>query len=255
MMPLSLSYDHRLVDGAAAARFLNDVIDCLQSPGQACSWPDAKENGVPMDTNLCVLGGGPGGYAAAFLAADSGHASHAGRSGAAAGRRLPACGAASPRRPCCTWPRPWPRPGIWPTGACVSPRPRSTSPPCGPARKKSSPRSAGGLKQMAKKRNVRVVQARATFEDSQTLRLAAGRRQAAGRRPRSASSIASWPPARGPRGCRAFDLPTPRVMDSHRRAGAARRARVAAGRRRRLHRPGDGHRLCRPGQPRHRWSN
>ena len=25
MMPLSLSYDHRLVDGAAAARFLNDV--------------------------------------------------------------------------------------------------------------------------------------------------------------------------------------------------------------------------------------
>jgi hypothetical protein len=25
MMPLSLSYDHRLVDGAAAARFLNEV--------------------------------------------------------------------------------------------------------------------------------------------------------------------------------------------------------------------------------------
>ena len=34
MMPLSLSYDHRLVDGAAAARFLNDVIDGLQSPGR-----------------------------------------------------------------------------------------------------------------------------------------------------------------------------------------------------------------------------
>ena len=29
MMPLSLSYDHRLVDGAAAARFLNDVINYL----------------------------------------------------------------------------------------------------------------------------------------------------------------------------------------------------------------------------------
>ena len=26
MMPLSLSYDHRLVDGGTAARFLNDVI-------------------------------------------------------------------------------------------------------------------------------------------------------------------------------------------------------------------------------------
>lgn len=34
LMPLSLSYDHRLVDGAAAARFLNEVIDYLQSPGK-----------------------------------------------------------------------------------------------------------------------------------------------------------------------------------------------------------------------------
>ena len=34
MMPLSLSYDHRVVDGAAAGRFLNDVIDYLQSPGK-----------------------------------------------------------------------------------------------------------------------------------------------------------------------------------------------------------------------------
>ena len=34
MMPLSISYDHRVVDGAAAGRFLNDVIDLLQSPGK-----------------------------------------------------------------------------------------------------------------------------------------------------------------------------------------------------------------------------
>lgn len=34
MLPLSLSYDHRLVDGAAAARFLNEVIDHLQSPAR-----------------------------------------------------------------------------------------------------------------------------------------------------------------------------------------------------------------------------
>ncbi len=33
-MPLSLSYDHRVVDGAAAGRFSNDVIDYLQSPGK-----------------------------------------------------------------------------------------------------------------------------------------------------------------------------------------------------------------------------
>lgn len=33
-MPLSLSYDHRLVDGATAARFLNEVINFLQTPGR-----------------------------------------------------------------------------------------------------------------------------------------------------------------------------------------------------------------------------
>lgn len=30
MMPLSLAYDHRLVDGGTAARFLNDVIAYLE---------------------------------------------------------------------------------------------------------------------------------------------------------------------------------------------------------------------------------
>ncbi len=34
MMPLSLSYDHRSVDGAAAARFLNDVIAYLEAPSR-----------------------------------------------------------------------------------------------------------------------------------------------------------------------------------------------------------------------------
>jgi pyruvate/2-oxoglutarate dehydrogenase complex dihydrolipoamide acyltransferase (E2) component len=34
MMPLSLSYDHRLVDGAAAARFLNEVKNYLHVPGR-----------------------------------------------------------------------------------------------------------------------------------------------------------------------------------------------------------------------------
>ncbi|MFM8985086.1 MAG: 2-oxo acid dehydrogenase subunit E2 [Planctomycetia bacterium] len=34
MMPLSLSYDHRLIDGALAARFLNEVIGYLESPGR-----------------------------------------------------------------------------------------------------------------------------------------------------------------------------------------------------------------------------
>jgi pyruvate dehydrogenase E2 component (dihydrolipoamide acetyltransferase) len=34
MMPLSLSYDHRLIDGAAAARFLNEIKNYLQVPGR-----------------------------------------------------------------------------------------------------------------------------------------------------------------------------------------------------------------------------
>jgi pyruvate dehydrogenase E2 component (dihydrolipoamide acetyltransferase) len=34
MMPLSLSYDHRIVDGATAARFLSEVINYLKVPGR-----------------------------------------------------------------------------------------------------------------------------------------------------------------------------------------------------------------------------
>jgi pyruvate dehydrogenase E2 component (dihydrolipoamide acetyltransferase) len=39
MMPLSLSYDHRLVDGAIAARFLNEVIEYLESPSRTLLAP------------------------------------------------------------------------------------------------------------------------------------------------------------------------------------------------------------------------
>src|SRR4030095_13080227 len=42
MIPLSLAYDHRLVDGATAARFLNDVIDYLEAPGRLLLAPDRK---------------------------------------------------------------------------------------------------------------------------------------------------------------------------------------------------------------------
>jgi pyruvate dehydrogenase E2 component (dihydrolipoamide acetyltransferase) len=32
MLPLSLSYDHRLIDGADAMRFLRFVVDALEQP-------------------------------------------------------------------------------------------------------------------------------------------------------------------------------------------------------------------------------
>lgn len=34
MMPMSLSYDHRIIDGATAARFLNEVMGFLKMPGR-----------------------------------------------------------------------------------------------------------------------------------------------------------------------------------------------------------------------------
>ncbi len=32
VLPLSLSFDHRVIDGAEAARFMNTVIDHLEDP-------------------------------------------------------------------------------------------------------------------------------------------------------------------------------------------------------------------------------
>ncbi|MFW5733276.1 MAG: 2-oxo acid dehydrogenase subunit E2 [Planctomycetota bacterium] len=34
IMPLSLSYDHRLIDGATAARFMNEIVNLLECPGR-----------------------------------------------------------------------------------------------------------------------------------------------------------------------------------------------------------------------------
>ncbi|MGY8766905.1 MAG: 2-oxo acid dehydrogenase subunit E2 [Pirellulales bacterium] len=39
MMPMSLSYDHRMVDGATAARFLNEIIGYLEAPSRLLMAP------------------------------------------------------------------------------------------------------------------------------------------------------------------------------------------------------------------------
>ena len=90
---------------------------------------------------------------------------------------------------------------------------------------------------------------------STTFRAAAGsstaRRSRSRAAPVTASRTASSPPARSPTKLPWLDLPTPRVMDS---TGALELEDVPAalaGRRRRLHRPGNGLRLRRPGQQGH----
>ena len=165
-----------------------------------------------MDTQLVVLGGGPGGYAAAFLAADLGmQVTLVDREPQLGGvcllrgcipskALLHVAKAMAEARHLAEWGVSFARPQI--DIAAVRAR-----------KEKVIATLTGGLKQVAKKRNVQVIQAQAAFEDSQTLRLdAVGGEPPADARLRF--DTASWPPVPAPRGSRAFDLPTPRVMDS-----------------------------------------
>ena len=66
MMPLSITYDHRIVDGAAAARFLNDVKGYLANPGRLLLAPPvtlAVAAGVML---LARLDGSTAGFGAAL---------------------------------------------------------------------------------------------------------------------------------------------------------------------------------------------
>ena len=72
ILPLSLSYDHRVIDGADGIRFLSWITKVLEDPfislfeGEFLM-PDNKSS-----TQIAVIGAGPGGYAAAFMGADLG---------------------------------------------------------------------------------------------------------------------------------------------------------------------------------------
>ena len=165
-----------------------------------------------MHTQLCVLGGGPGGYAAAFLAADLGMnvtlIDLESRLGGVCLLRgcIPSKallhvaktidGAAKLDR----WGVSFSKPTI-DVDALRSRKEQVIA------------TLTGGLKQLAARRKVSVIRARAAFENSQTLRL----------EPVSGDSLADdrvsfdhcivatgSSPTRIP----AFDLPTPRVMDS-----------------------------------------
>ena len=71
MLPLALSYDHRLIDGADGVRFLRWVVEVLAATLSARPG-GLNTHANPQATQLAIVGGGPGGYAAAFLAADLG---------------------------------------------------------------------------------------------------------------------------------------------------------------------------------------
>ena len=165
-----------------------------------------------MDSQLVVLGGGPGGYAAAFLAADLGMqvtlVDLESRLGGTCLLRgcipskalLHVAKAMSEAAHLAEWGVAFPKPAI----DIAAMRAR---------KEKVISTLTGGLKQVAAKRKVALVQAKAAFEDGRTLRL-----QAVGNAPLADDRIyfencilaSGSRPSRIP----AFNLSSPRVMDS-----------------------------------------
>ncbi len=123
-----------------------------------------------METQVAVLGGGPGGYAAAFLAADLGmQVTLVDMEPALGGvcllrgcipskALLHVAKAMAEARHLADW-------GVAFTGPKIDLEAMRTR------KNKVISTLTGGLAQLSKKRNVRLIRARATFEDSQTLRL------------------------------------------------------------------------------------
>ena len=164
-----------------------------------------------MDAQLVVLGGGPGGCAAAFMAADLGLevtlVDLEPRLGGVCLLRgcipskalLHVAKAIAEARHLADW--------------GVSFRPPALDLAAMRARKeKVLAALSGGLAQLSKRRNVRLVRARATFENSQTLRLETVGQEIPDSRLRFEHCILAT--GSGPTRLAALDLASPRVMDS-----------------------------------------
>jgi dihydrolipoamide dehydrogenase len=167
---------------------------------------------MPSDTQLAVVGGGPGGYAAAFLAADLGIK-------VALVEREPRLGGVCLLRGCI------PSKALLHVAKAVAEtreladwgirfgKPQIDVGGVRDRKDKIIATLAGGLAQLASKRNVTVVRARATFEDSHTLRLdAVGEAPPADNRLRFEHCILAT--GSSPATLPSLDLPTPRVMNS-----------------------------------------
>lgn len=165
-----------------------------------------------METQIVVLGGGPGGYAAAFLAADLGMrvvlVDAEPRLGGVCLLRgcipskalLHVAKAMAEAKHLADWGVSYAAPSI------AIDQLRSQ-------KEKIIATLSGGLKQLAAKRNVQVIHAKGSFADSQTLRLTpmgqGGTIPETIRFEHCIVAVGSSP-TRIP----AFDLPTPRIMDS-----------------------------------------
>ncbi len=73
ILTLTLSADHRIIDGAHAAKFMGRVKQILESPGQFLDvrpqQPEIQVQRSAADYDVAVIGSGPGGYIAALEAA------------------------------------------------------------------------------------------------------------------------------------------------------------------------------------------
>ncbi len=45
LLPISLTYDHRIVNGVPAGRFLDDLAELLQNPGEPLALSDPERHG------------------------------------------------------------------------------------------------------------------------------------------------------------------------------------------------------------------
>ncbi len=164
-----------------------------------------------MDTQLVVLGGGPGGYAAAFMAADLGLSvtlvDQEPRLGGVCLLRgcipskalLHVAKAMAEAQHLEEWGVRFGRPSV----ALEAMRAR---------KEKVIATLSGGLAQLSKKRNVRVVHARAVFEDAHTLRLEGNSQGPSGERLRFQQCIIAT--GSSPAAIPGLDLASPLVMDS-----------------------------------------
>jgi dihydrolipoamide dehydrogenase len=159
-----------------------------------------------MDTQLAVIGGGPGGYAAAFLAADLGIQ-------VTLIEMEPRLGGVCLLRGCI------PSKALLHVAKSIAfAAPAIQIDTMRAQKEKVIATLSGGLKQISAKRKVRVIQARAQCEDPHTLRLSPLEGKSPGSKPLEDDRVrfehcilaTGSSPTRIP----AFDLPTPRVMDS-----------------------------------------